>query len=305
MTCPACASSHLDDQGALPAFKLGIFGGIVQAAKIVPGSLMHCRRCGLWFRYPVPNDTELAALYEDLPDTVWKATEPRPYWPLALRLLEAHAINQKVLDVGCFGGELLDWLPEAWSKHGVEPSKAARIVAAKRGINLVGHTARDLADTGATFGAVLAFDVLEHVSQPVDFLAHLKSVVAPGGSLILLTGATDSLSYRLFGRHYWYGSLPEHVTFYSRAWFGWAAKHLGMKVAAHHYLSSEKRQWMPWAKQFLQHAVYASVRGARERGLSDSTMRRLPVIGRAVDWRSTPWWKQATDHIMVVLTKEK
>ncbi|MDB6139802.1 MAG: hypothetical protein JWO94_2874 [Verrucomicrobiaceae bacterium] len=302
--CPACFSPSVDNEGALPQFPPNVFGGERSALAIDPGSMMHCRKCGLSFRYPAPSEEVLTSLYENLPDTVWEGYQARPYWPLALTLLEKYASNRDVLDVGCFAGDLLNWLPAAWRKHGVEPCNAARDLAATRGIQIVGRTADDLGARPAAYGAIISFDVIEHITHPAQFLTRLRDALAPGGCLVLLTGATDSLPYRLFGRHYWYGSFPEHVSFYSLAWFAWAAEHLGMKVSAHHYLSSERRDWKLWAKQFTQITIHTLFSVLRERGISDERLARLPVIGRAARWKTVPWWKQATDHVMVVMTKK-
>jgi len=282
----------------------GSFGGQPTEARIAAGHLLRCPTCDLQFRSPCPTDEELTKLYETLPDTVWEGYEERPYWPLALSLLNKHAANRELLDVGCFGGDMLDWLPAEWQKHGVEPCKAARELAGRRGITMVGHTADDLAHAESAYGAIVSFDVIEHITQPLKFLGQLSAALAQGGCLVLFTGATDSLPYRLFGRHYWYGSFPEHVSFYSLAWFTWAAERLDMKVSAHHYLTSERRHWKLWAKQCAQISVHTLFRVLRERGVSETWLARLPLIGRAAAWKTVPWWKQATDHIMVVLTKK-
>lgn len=303
-TCPACGGSHLEDLGALPPFPPGLFGGQPTDLPFTAGHLVHCPACDFKFRSPCPTDQELTALYEGLPDTVWEGYEERPYWPLALGFLNQYAANRKVLDVGCFGGDLLDWMPADWQKHGVEPCKSARELAIRRGITLAGRTAEDLVPGRGSFGAIVSFDVIEHITRPLAFLERLKAVLAPGGCLVLLTGATDSLPYRLFGRHYWYGSFPEHVSFYSLAWFTWAADRLGMKVAAHRHLGSERRNWKLWAKQLAQISVHSLFSLLREWGVSDTLLGRLPVIGRAIHWKTVPWWKQATDHIMVVLVRK-
>ena len=299
--CPACGHPSLDDLGALPPLRSGTFGGQPTHAAFEAGHLMRCRTCDLQFRNPSLPESELTKLYEDLPDTVWHSTEPRPYWPLALRLLERHAVNPSVLDVGCFCGDLLHWLPAKWSKSGIEPALAARKAAESRSIQLVGRTAEDLSAGEHEFGAVLAFDVIEHLTNPLPFLKQLQSALAPGGSLILFTGATDTWPYRLFRRHYWYGSFPEHVTFYSRDWFVWAAGQLGMTLTSCHYLSSESRRPLLWLKQLAQLSIYTLMQKLRESRVPEPVLHRLPLVGRAANWTSVPWSKQAADHLMVVL----
>ena len=116
-----------------------------------------------------------------------------------------------------------------------------------------------------------------------------------------MTGATDTLPWRLFGRHYWYCSLPEHVSFFSLKWFRWAAGELGLKVAGHHYLSSEARITRLWTTQFLRASAYMLVRKLREANCSERLLASVPGLRKVARWRSVPWWKQARDHIMIVL----
>ena len=111
------------------------------------------------------------------------------------------------------------------------------------------------------------------------------------------------MPYRSFGRHYWYGSFPEHVSFFSLAWFKWVADQLGMTIVTHQYLTCEKRIWPLWCKQMAQTVIQTSIRLLRERGVSEAWLKSLPFIGRATQWTTVPWWRQATDHIMVVLKK--
>lgn len=299
--CPACRSANTINCGPLPPFRPGVFGGEKLDAAIAPGDLIHCPRCDLKFRYPALSDEALTRLYEDLPDSVWHSDEPRPYWRQAADLLDQFASSNRLLDVGCFTGDFMAWLPASWKKLGIEPSRNAAERAAASGIEMIGHSVAEFDASHVHAGAITIFDVIEHVTQPVDFLRKLKSALAPDGSLILLTGATDTWPFRLLGRHYWYSSLPEHVSFYSVAWFHWVAEQLGMKVVHASYLSSEKREFRAWLTQGVQIAAYAIVRRLREAGWPEAVIRCLPVIRRACSWTVVPWWKQAHDHLFVVL----
>jgi SAM-dependent methyltransferase len=302
--CPACGLMPLDDEGPLPVFPPDSFGGTAVKLGMASGHLFCCQNCDLRFRNPCLSDQELTRLYEALPDSAWEGHGEPVYWPLALRLLEAHAVTRKVMDVGCFGGGLLNWLPAEWVKFGVEPGNAARSLAESRGVKIVGCTAADLVGCGEKFGAVVTFDVIEHINRPMPFLEQLRDSLAPGGSIIVFTGATDSWPYRLLGRHYWYSSLPEHVSFYSESWFRWASAELGMRVTEVHRLSSEPRMWKLWFMQGVMICLRAVFTVLKERGIATEALQRLPVIGRVATWKVVPWWKQAKDHMMVVLTRD-
>jgi hypothetical protein len=38
-------------------------------------------------------------------------------------------VRKSIVDIGCFAGDFLHWLPEGWEKWGIEPAAAAREVA--------------------------------------------------------------------------------------------------------------------------------------------------------------------------------
>ena len=52
-------------------------------------------------------------------------------------------------------------------------------------------------------------DVLEHLPMPLDSLSVLVRLLVPGGKLIVFTGDTNALSWRIANLHYWYSALPE------------------------------------------------------------------------------------------------
>lgn len=304
MTCPACGGHDVQDLGALPDYPRRLFCGRPIDQDIIPGHLMSCNSCALQFRHPVLSEENLTALYESLPDSIWEGgIEDRPYWPALKRQLDQHSRGKRVVDVGCFTGGFLRWLPPDWIKHGIEPGTMAAAQAASGGVKVLGRTAADLETCGEKFDAILACDVIEHLTQPVRFMEQLSGALAPGGCLIILTGATDSWPYRLLGRHFWYGSFPEHVTFYCRQWFEWVAPKTGLSLVHHEFLTTERRRWQTWLKQMAGQILMAMTRKAIEAGVSSACISRLPLVGKAAAWKSTPWWKMSTDHGLVVLQK--
>lgn len=93
----------------------------------------------------------------------------------------------RVLDVGCGNGEFLVAARErGHDVFGLDFSQAAADACQKRGVpaaagNLLSH------DFGARapFDLVTMWDVLEHLPRPLDFLQRARSLLAPGGWLVL------------------------------------------------------------------------------------------------------------------------
>lgn len=299
--CPACGAAESEELGPLPRFPLGAFCGQKIKVQLLPGTLRRCKQCSLQYRFPVWDEEELTKLYENLPDGLWDGCDERCYWSRIKQVIENHVVGRSILDVGCFAGDFLQWLPDEWKKHGVEPSLAAAKQAQARGIEILGHTAADLENCNQRFDVVVSFDVIEHLTQPLQFVTNLKRVLKPDGILVIMTGATDAWPYRLFGRHFWYGSFPEHVSFYSASWFAWLAVKLNMELMHYSRFSSEPRSWFLWLRQFAQISLHTFIQIALEKGFDRDKLRKLPFFGRAADWPVVPWWKQASDHGLVVL----
>jgi SAM-dependent methyltransferase len=299
--CPACGNPEVRDRGRLPALVHQAFGGRKTDVPLGAGRLYRCPRCDLRFRHPYVSQDVLTRLYEDLPDTVWATDGPRATWQALLPLLERYAANDTILDVGCFRGDFLACLPDRWRKLGIEPNRRAAEVAARHG-TVIAPTLEQVPADVRGVGAITMLDVLEHLRAPMPTLHGLRRLLAPGGSLFLLTGAPDALTWRALGRHYWYSSLPEHVSFYSLRWFRWAADQLGLRVAHHVRLPSEPAGLGRWLYQGARASLFAGMRTLLEAGVPRRPLAALPFVGRAANWPTAPWWIAAADHLLIVLT---
>jgi SAM-dependent methyltransferase len=63
-----------------------------------------------------------------------------------------------------------------------------------------------------TFDVVTAFDVIEHVSDPVGFLAEVAACLEPGGMFFASTPDVESLVAKAFGRR-WHFYYPYHLSY--------------------------------------------------------------------------------------------
>jgi 2-polyprenyl-6-hydroxyphenyl methylase / 3-demethylubiquinone-9 3-methyltransferase len=108
----------------------------------------------------------------------------------------------KLLDIGCGGGILAEPLARLGATvTGIDPG-AENIAAASRHAQAMGlqidyraMTIEALAETGAAFDAVIASEVIEHVTDPPLFVASAAACLAPGG---LFFGSTINRTKRAF-----------------------------------------------------------------------------------------------------------
>ena len=100
----------------------------------------------------------------------------------------------RVLDVGCGTGHLAARLiADGYSVVGLEPDPTALSYARKRIPEAVGGDARQLPFPDASFDAVIATDVLEHIPDDSAAAAEIRRVLRPGGLAILTVPASRLL----------------------------------------------------------------------------------------------------------------
>lgn len=95
-----------------------------------------------------------------------------------------------------------------------------------------------------TFDLVTAFDILEHIDSPWLFLAQIKPLLSPQGSLVLTTPNIQSWERRLRPNTWSGASDPQHKTLFSPYSLGFLAERAGFKV---NYLDAPMRSltWLP------------------------------------------------------------
>lgn len=143
-----------------------------------------CRSCS--FRFFEPEFAGSADFYEDL---MTKKTYPLggPEFDHAIEFAANHGIKQ-VLDVGGGEGAFLDLARKAGLETtGVELNRHASDVSAGKGHRMFNKPMEDidLAELEGGTEMLTLFQVVEHVSAPVEFVTSAARLVRPGGYICI------------------------------------------------------------------------------------------------------------------------
>ena len=183
-----------------------------------------CLQCDMQLQSPLPTLQELSDFYDNsFADGMYQdfaAADELKQMTAQQRIkeiTETISLAGKWLDVGCANGVFVD----AISQHGVEAqgvelSEQAVAIGREQGLNLHVGTIEDL-QADETFDCITAFDVLEHVLEPLDFVGSIFKRLNEGGHIVLTVPNAGGIVRRLMGKR-WYFYIPEeHLHYFNRS----------------------------------------------------------------------------------------
>jgi SAM-dependent methyltransferase len=303
IVCRVCGSDRLNGLGAplyRPPTKVA---GVPIRVDDLNLRLYRCRECGYQFSAPAVPEERLLACYRESDGKNW-TTDPHVDPTIVVRrnyarkraLLEQFSPGRQILDFGCYDGGFLRFLDASWQKSGIEPSMVAAEMAASGSIRILGPTVDAVGpEHNETFDAIVSFDVFEHLANPVAVLGELRRLLRPGGILLIETGNTDAISWRLTGRAYWYCGIVEHIGFFNQQSLGVAGRLAGLQLA-HFERSYHTRVGWTWTmRSYPRAAVYYALRVLRGLGVP------LPGHAGIVAQGALPGNFGDRDHFLAVL----
>ena len=150
-------------------------------------SYCHCTRCDLRFFSPgIGGSQEYYAALQKFP---WYYLEDKPEYELAARWISS---RDRILEIGCGSGAFSRHI-DAAAYTGLEFSPEAIRSATQRGLEVSNACIEQFADGHeGQYDVVCAFQVLEHVLTPRDFIAASARCLKTGGLLILCVPSEDS-----------------------------------------------------------------------------------------------------------------
>ncbi len=139
--------------------------------------------------------------------------------------------NGRLLEVGCAYGYFLDVAQKRWAVDGIDVSVPAIDAAQQRhpGHVFCGDLLTFPLKPG-TYDWVVAWDVIEHVDRPREYLQRMRQLLRPGGRLALTTGDFGSMAAKVAGRRWRLLTPPSHLTYFTRSGIRSALGQAGLAV---------------------------------------------------------------------------
>lgn len=192
----------------------------------VPGtySYVTCRTCGLRFMNPQVAPASRAAAY---PHAYGPHASAAPTQNFARRhlsaLLHAQARSRYFsnlspgdwhLDVGCGSGAYLVFVQDSTNckSVGVDISLAGSAIPSGRpNTAIIAGTVKDVPRPPTGFTLITAWWFFEHISDPLETLEVLRSLLAENGQIVLGVPNADGFAARLFRSRWFHLDAPRHL----------------------------------------------------------------------------------------------
>jgi SAM-dependent methyltransferase len=210
ISCPSCELETVQ-------FTRVLYPSFNEKAGCIPSHILECPQCGLEFAHPMPSEGELQALYQS--NEYWGDTAkplispitfPVPFalaetrWSLLVSYLPKwdKEVVINVLDIGagqgCFGMVASEYLPEHKIDYtAVEPDLLMRDSLNESWKNVDSKVQLRLYNSldgiKQKFNIIVLSHVLEHISDPVNFLESLHELLDRDGLLFVDVPNQDHL----------------------------------------------------------------------------------------------------------------
>ena len=144
--------------------------------------VLHCPECGFGFGVPFKSGDEefYAILHEQHGYPAWRWD-----YDIAVRAAIDGCKGGRILDVGAGTGNFLTHLPRTWALHAIEGSDTTRSKLRSKGIIVFESMQAAKDSVGGTLDVVTVFQVLEHIAEFREMLSDCRSLLKPGGMLIV------------------------------------------------------------------------------------------------------------------------
>lgn len=166
------------------------------------------------------------------------------YFRHKIEFLQQTISHGLVLEIGCGHGFFLEAAKHSpFHATGIDISKYAVLYAKNQGhvdarvMNLYTATFRP-----KSFDAVVAFQLIEHVTDPVTFLRAARTYIKPGGMLLLATPNAGGYLRAILGKNWLSFKHREHLYFFTQQTMRLVLERAGFTDIS---FSRDETRWYP------------------------------------------------------------
>jgi SAM-dependent methyltransferase len=165
-----------------------------------------------------PSDPELAENYAGYTREDHDSAITRARYRELLAGFEKYRRANRILDMGCGIGYFLEEAQrQGWEAHGSEFEPRAVAITRAKGLRCVQAPIGTDTFARGHFDVITAFEVVEHVRDPLAEAAMVAHLLRPGGLFYCTTPNFSSLSRRLFRGGWYVVEYPEHLLYFTPA----------------------------------------------------------------------------------------
>ena len=184
-----------------------------------------CSDCSLIFQYPQPVQADLSFRYDNK-YFEYEIDNEEIFFGLMLKTLKDIDFNKQttdmmkdgpeILDVGCATGMLLKHMESlGWQGRGVELcTSSAAYGRQERKLSIFNGTLTEAGYSDNQFSVIHSSHLIEHLTNPSDYISEAFRILKPGGLLITTTPNTSSFQRWLLGRN-WRSAIADHMFLFS------------------------------------------------------------------------------------------
>lgn len=188
-------------------------------------SLLYNKEYDLLKTYPTPSLDVLGKYYES-EDYISHTDSKRTLFEKLYHFVKVRAIKSKValitnensskgnlLDIGAGTGDfLIEAKNQGWTTLGFEPNTSAKTLAENKGVVFTDDI---FVLPNASFDVITMWHVLEHVPNLEEYIANLKRLLKPGGTIIIAVPNYKSFDAQYYGRFWAAYDVPRHLWHFS------------------------------------------------------------------------------------------
>ncbi|PCH92407.1 MAG: hypothetical protein COB85_08175 [Bacteroidetes bacterium] len=216
LNCPVCNSEKLKSLHGYEKFHLS-----------------KCGNCNMVFANKIPEIAELESHYNQYTREDYLSPITIKRYNELLDKFEKYKHTGKILDVGCGIGYFLEQAKKrGWDVYGTEFTSDAVSICEGKGIKMTKGALNIENYQLEDFDVVTSFEVIEHLTNPIEEMDKFSHLLRKGGLLYVTTPNFNSVLRHLLKSNYNVISFPEHLLYFTKRTLNRALRKSNFRVMA-------------------------------------------------------------------------